>query len=192
MANPYTVGCDTRISNEMMFEGDPGSIYIVSCPGSCSSSTNSIHGSGIYDVESPICMAAIHGGVITDRGGLVTVKITWPMKSYASTKSNNIMSLEKGWSPKSFVPTKTIPFHEYLSVQNYPVKRRGLFTPFHQEPVNSNKARNPTSFLSFSSKMTSFKQKFKAYLHQVSFMEEGEDNKPQFVYASDTDTVFNE
>jgi len=80
------VSCDTRISDEVLFEGDPGSIYLVSCPGNCTNAVNVIHGSGIYDTESPICKAAIHAGVITDLGGMVTVKISWPMKSYGSTK----------------------------------------------------------------------------------------------------------
>lgn len=34
LANPYLLGCDTEIT-DALFEGDPGSIYVVKCPDGC-------------------------------------------------------------------------------------------------------------------------------------------------------------
>lgn len=105
------------------------------------------------------------------------------------------MSLSKGWSMRSFIPFKTIDFHQALSVQTYEPPYRGLFSPFTKRPVNNNRARNPTAFIQLHSTMKqhapNFSSKFKQYLHRVSFADMNAD-KPAFMWASEPDLFFNE
>jgi len=73
--------------------GDPGSIYLVYCPKDCQHSNGSVYGSGIYSDKSSICLAALHQGVITNLGGIVTVKLAWSMLSYEGSPGKyNIVS----------------------------------------------------------------------------------------------------
>jgi len=57
-----SASCATTV-RESIFRGDPGSVFIVTCPSGCAGA-GKIYGSGIYTDDSTICMAAIHNGVI--------------------------------------------------------------------------------------------------------------------------------
>lgn len=92
LANPYLIDCSTKL-DDYMFQGDPGSIYVVYCPSGCVADVSVIHGAGIYDLESPLCKAAIHAGTINDQGGFVTVRISWPLKSFKSVQNGRLISL---------------------------------------------------------------------------------------------------
>lgn len=147
MANPYLLNCDSRI-NDVFFEGDPGSIYVTFCPADCGKDVSVIHGNGVYDQSSPICKAAIHAGVLDERGGFTTVKIGWPHMNFVASTNMGITSMEMSWSAKGFFCTKTLNFHKKLSLEVYDVAELGLIAPFSRTPTN-NLANNhdPVSFL---------------------------------------------
>jgi hypothetical protein len=70
--------CASSLNNKI-FRGDPGSVWVVSCPKGCVSSVGTVFGTSIYNTESSICKAAIHSGVIQDLGGLIEVVKTLPL-----------------------------------------------------------------------------------------------------------------
>jgi len=63
MAPIIQADCNTK-GTESIFRGDPGSIYLVQCPSGCTNQPGTIWGTGIYLIESSICKAAIHAGVL--------------------------------------------------------------------------------------------------------------------------------
>ena len=64
------------------FSGDPGSIYLVFCDPNCKDSDGIVNGTNIYDENTPICKAGIHSGIIDNKGGFMTVKITHAHKNF--------------------------------------------------------------------------------------------------------------
>jgi hypothetical protein len=100
-----------------MFSGDPGSMYIGFCEEGCKEDNYIIHVDGIYDHSSYICKAAIHAGVLDNRGGFVTVKLGYAHKIFGEATSRNVGSVKKGWSYRSFTLSKTIGFHKKLSLE---------------------------------------------------------------------------
>lgn len=100
-----TAKCDTK-SNEQIFRGDPGSIFLVNCPSNCETTGGIIWGTGIYTSDSAICRAAIHTGVIHDEGGLVEIIRQPGLSEYFATKHNSIDSTPyKAWA-SSFTVTR--------------------------------------------------------------------------------------
>ena len=79
------VNCATK-GSQTIFRGDPGSIYLVSCPANCDSQPGSIWGIGVYSSDSNVCKAAIHAGVIGTVGGTFAYIKTFAQKKY--TKGN--------------------------------------------------------------------------------------------------------
>lgn len=73
----------------------------VTCPSGCTSGT--IYGTKVYTTDSPICVAAVHAGVIkSDKGGKVTVKVKSGQGSYSGSKANGVTSSKWGKYEKSF------------------------------------------------------------------------------------------
>lgn len=95
--------------------------YTVVCPSNCLNVEHCIHvkGSGPYAVHSPVCLSAIHAGVIqAQQGGAVEVSVTDGQKSYAASNKNGISSIPYGSYFASFNvkksdvncgPTPTLP-----------------------------------------------------------------------------------
>jgi len=73
--------------------------YTVVCPSNC---LNVIHcvrvkGSGPYTVNSPICLSAIHSGVIeAQKGGAVEVEVVEGQKNYGASVKNGIATIPYG------------------------------------------------------------------------------------------------
>lgn len=81
--------------NNMKLRGDPGSVYIIKCPAHCINEKGNIWGLGLYSVDSNICLAAIHAGVISDeKGGSFALTKIWGQKYYHGTQRNGINSNE--------------------------------------------------------------------------------------------------
>ncbi len=88
-ADCATTGTDKK------FRGDAGSVYLVSCPKNCKSHKGGIWGVGIYTLDSNVCLAAVHAGVLNDdKGGSFAYVKTWGQKFYASMKRNGVESSE--------------------------------------------------------------------------------------------------
>lgn len=62
-----------------------------------------VWGSGPYTADSSICNAAVHSGLITDDGGVVTLRIAPGRASYAGTQRNGVSTGNWGTYEKSFV-----------------------------------------------------------------------------------------
>jgi hypothetical protein len=75
--------------------------FKVKCPKDCT--TGSVWGTGWYTGDSPVCVAAVHAGVIeADAGGMVTVKIEKGLPSYVGTKKFDVTTASWGTFEKSF------------------------------------------------------------------------------------------
>ena len=73
------------------------------CPSS-GSTAQGIFGSDIYSDDSPVCVAAVHAGLITAAsGGSVQIEIVPGQSSYAATTRNGITSLAYGAWPGSYI-----------------------------------------------------------------------------------------
>jgi hypothetical protein len=84
------------------FNGEVGQIFKFKCPEEGTEHT--IYGSDIYTLDSSICTAAVHAGLISlAEGGVVTVEIRPGRQIYGSTTRNGIKSSTWGPYPQSFV-----------------------------------------------------------------------------------------
>ena len=84
-----TAECKTY-GNNSKFRGDPGSIYYVTCPADCNKVGGTVWGTGVYTLDSSLCLAAIHAGVIKGSGGSIVYIKTWGQKSYRGTYANGV------------------------------------------------------------------------------------------------------
>jgi hypothetical protein len=93
-------GC-TLEANEI--HGEPGSVHRVSCPGGCNNVTPAgVWGSNPYSGHSRICVAAIHAGLSTDRGGEFTLILEEAKPAFRGSKSNGVESRDWGEYRVSF------------------------------------------------------------------------------------------
>lgn len=73
--------------------------YTVICPSNCLDVNHCVHvkGSGPYTVHSPVCLAAIHAGVIpAEKGGAVEVGVSSGKDKYEASARNGINSIPYG------------------------------------------------------------------------------------------------
>ena len=84
------------------FKGEIGQTFKFRCPEDGTAHT--IYGSDVYTIDSSICTAAVHAGIITlEGGGDVTVEIRPGRQLYGSTTRNGIKSSTWGPYDHSFV-----------------------------------------------------------------------------------------
>lgn len=89
----YTIDCDTTFQKRKYFRGDPGSAWIVECPGACDKKRGSVIGTGVYASDSNICLSACHAGVIPcETGGQMVITKTFGQEYYEGSDSNGIVS----------------------------------------------------------------------------------------------------
>lgn len=74
--------------------------HLVTCPVGCLRNFNTndgtnVVGCGIYTVDSPICVAAIHAGALTDTGGQITVYGRLGVSVFQRCSRNSISSVER-------------------------------------------------------------------------------------------------
>src|SRR5262245_44999460 len=73
--------CTDRMEHIPNLTNAVGSSAALQCPKNCTSGT--IYGDGVYTTDSPICVAAVHAGVIkASKGGPVTIKVVASQPSY--------------------------------------------------------------------------------------------------------------
>ncbi|KAK1945291.1 NHL repeat-containing protein 2 [Phytophthora citrophthora] len=94
---------DTHAILSDVFEDmEYGTTIKIRCPSGCDSvsSTSKVFGSGLYGDSSSICLAAIHSGVLTAQGGLITLTLergTQPASQSSKTSgstANGVTSLD--------------------------------------------------------------------------------------------------
>lgn len=86
-----SVQCMT-MGNNIVFRGDPGSIFYVTCPADCHKVSGQVWGTGLYTSDSNICLAAIHSGVIKISGGTFVLIKTWGQVQYKGSFLNGMMT----------------------------------------------------------------------------------------------------
>ncbi|XP_012868439.1 PREDICTED: cysteine-rich secretory protein LCCL domain-containing 2 [Dipodomys ordii] len=96
------VGCDTMLRDKC--RGSTCNRY--QCPAGCLRNPAEVIGSQLYDSASSICRAAIHDGVLDDRGGLVDITRTGMVTSFQKTQSNGVQSTSKVKPSSSFKVSK--------------------------------------------------------------------------------------
>lgn len=95
---PIEAGCSF---NGTQLQGEVGSEFEVSCPANCESQ-GATWGSQLYTLDSGVCRAGIHAGLITDQGGEIGVIIEPGRPAYRGSKKNGIESYDYGNYRKSF------------------------------------------------------------------------------------------
>jgi hypothetical protein len=102
-----TVKCDDKAKDVAVENKGIGSTFTVQCPSGCGSS--SAWGTDTYTVDSNICKAAAHAGVIpNDKGGAVKVTIVKSLPSYKGSDRNNIITADwaSSWGDTAFTVSK--------------------------------------------------------------------------------------
>jgi len=90
----FKISCETK-GYDSKFRGDPGSVYIVNCPANCSKEKGSLWGLGLYTLDSSVCQAAVHAGIISDeKGGSFVYTKTWGQNYYIGNFRNGVSSSE--------------------------------------------------------------------------------------------------
>jgi hypothetical protein len=91
-------GC-TFTGNDL--KGDPGTVYTLSCPPGCDKKVD-VWGTGVYNGYSPVCVAAIHAGAISERGGEATLVVGPARPAFRGSKQNGVESRDYGEWRNSF------------------------------------------------------------------------------------------
>lgn len=118
--------CNTTIKDKY-FRGDPGSVYLVNCPSDCAFNTSSLSGTGVYTIDSSICKAAIHTGIISNEGGNIIVNKTFGQNKFFGSSMRRISSLEAQFMKVGFFISEPTSAHYNLAA---------LFTNFSGEENN--------------------------------------------------------
>ena len=72
-------------------KGEPGSLHQIACPGRCDKG-NQPAGTDVYAGLSSVCVAAMHAGAISDRGGYATLRLERGRPAYRGSKRNGVES----------------------------------------------------------------------------------------------------
>ncbi|XP_023262151.1 cysteine-rich secretory protein LCCL domain-containing 2 [Seriola lalandi dorsalis] len=96
------IKCETRLRDKC--KGATCNRYI--CPANCMTKKGKVWGTLYYDVQSSICRAAIHFGVIDNNGGLVDITRMDKLPFFVKATKNGIESLSKYKPGNAFVVAK--------------------------------------------------------------------------------------
>jgi len=106
----------------------------VFCPIGClrTFQGSSVIGCGIYSVDSPVCVAAIHAGVLTDQGGEATVYGRVGVPHFQRCSQNSIVSTERHVTQANQLVSVSQPTGGSSSFYQAGSARRLLTTPLVQ------------------------------------------------------------
>lgn len=91
-----------ELAGSTKFNGPLGSKFTVFCEKDCSKRDNIVFGDQTYTDDSSICQAAIHAGILTDRGGEVQFMLEEGRSFYEGTTKNGVKSQKRGNYLRSF------------------------------------------------------------------------------------------
>jgi LCCL domain-containing protein len=104
--SPSTGGLATEVdcgSTAQGISGEPGSEHRLSCAAGCvDAGGGEAYGTDVYNDGSRVCRAAIHAGVITDRGGAFTLIVEAGRLAYRGTTRHGVESQDGGAGDRSF------------------------------------------------------------------------------------------
>ena len=95
------INCDETAASSK-FIGSTHSKFTVLCAPECSKISNKVYGLGPFTDDSSICQAAILAGVLTDKGGEVSLIIADGQSSYKGGMANGIKSVSRDNYIRSF------------------------------------------------------------------------------------------
>ncbi|KAB5535413.1 hypothetical protein PHYPO_G00117400 [Pangasianodon hypophthalmus] len=102
------VECDVKLRDRC--KGTTCNRY--ECPPGCLYNYGKVLGSGYYDVQSSICGAALHAGIIDDDGGWLDITRVGRRTRFTKSHQNGVQTLAKEQSANAFtvskVPVKAI------------------------------------------------------------------------------------
>jgi hypothetical protein len=81
--------------------GEVGAHVMVACPAGCAGQ-GGVWGSDAYTVDSSVCAAAVHAGIISDKGGEVGVTLEAGRPAYRGSTKNGVQSYDHGAHRQSF------------------------------------------------------------------------------------------
>ncbi|XP_018613164.1 cysteine-rich secretory protein LCCL domain-containing 1b [Scleropages formosus] len=96
------VSCETKLRDQC--KGTTCNRY--ECPAGCLHSKANVIGSGFYDMQSSICRAALHSGVIDNYGGWLDVTRKGRKSGFTASKTNEVQTLAKSQSANAFIVSK--------------------------------------------------------------------------------------
>lgn len=90
-------------SNALAYRGSIGGTFSFVCPAG-GTLGKSVYGTGSYTVDSGICVAAVHAGLISPgTGGVVKIRITPGLSAYVGTLRHGVKTSSWGSYHTSFV-----------------------------------------------------------------------------------------
>ena len=103
---------DTTLRS-LQFDSDKfvGQRLTVRCPPAAANQRlDGVHGTDSYPSETALCIAALHAGVITKKGGTVTVQLNPGAPAYKGSQRNGVMTADLPRTPRSimFVTKSTL------------------------------------------------------------------------------------
>ncbi|KAJ7407521.1 Cysteine-rich secretory protein LCCL domain-containing 1 [Willisornis vidua] len=114
-ATSSRIGCAINLCHNMNIWGQiwPKAVYLVcnyspkyECPAGCLDSKAKVIGSVHYEMQSSICKAAIHYGILDNEGGWVDVTRQGRKNYFIKSYRNGVQSIGKYQSANSFTVSK--------------------------------------------------------------------------------------
>ncbi|XP_053722429.1 cysteine-rich secretory protein LCCL domain-containing 2 [Synchiropus splendidus] len=96
------IKCETRLRDKCR----GATCNRFKCPADCANKKGKVWGNLFYDAQSSICRAAIHFGVLDNRGGLVDVTRTEKLPFFVKATKNGVESFSKYKPGNAFVMAK--------------------------------------------------------------------------------------
>jgi hypothetical protein len=97
-AEAIEAGCTYNGSHVV---GEVGAHVVVACPAGCAGQ-GGVWGSDAYTIDSSVCSAAVHAGIIRDEGGEVGLTIEPGRPAYRGSTRNGVQSYDHGAYRQSF------------------------------------------------------------------------------------------
>lgn len=139
---PVQLSCADTFVSHFGVSIEPHKVF---CPVGClrTYQGSSVIGCGIYTVDSPVCVAAIHAGVLTDQGGEAIVYGRVGVPHFQRCSQNSIVSTERHVTQANQIVSIAQPTGGSSSFFQAGSARRLLTTPLVQ---GSNGVQIPQAF----------------------------------------------
>uniref|UniRef100_A0A7N6BY56 LCCL domain-containing protein n=1 Tax=Anabas testudineus TaxID=64144 RepID=A0A7N6BY56_ANATE len=102
LVSAQLVTCDTKLRDQC--KGTPCNRY--ECPAGCLDATGKVVGTVYYEMQSSICRAGLHAGVIDNDGGWMDVTRQGRKEFFIKSNKNGVPSLGKYQSANSFTVSR--------------------------------------------------------------------------------------
>lgn len=102
-APAYSPPTTSWAENAVALRGRDGQLFSYQCGARPSSPLGAIWGLDRYTDDSPICVAALHAGLVGSGGGAVTIQIMGGLDSFPGGERNGVVSLRYGAWPGSYM-----------------------------------------------------------------------------------------